>query len=109
MAELDDNAGAQLTVETTSDAGGQPVIRVAGDLDISSVDGLRSAVEAATATRPDRITFELAALRFMDSAGIAVLLGAAREVAVVRLHSPSRAVRRVVELTGLSDVLVVEP
>ncbi|MCW3033696.1 MAG: hypothetical protein QOK19_2295 [Solirubrobacteraceae bacterium] len=109
MAELDDNAGAQLRVETSSDAAGQPVIRVAGDLDISSVDGLRSAVEAATVTRPDRLTFDLSALRFMDSAGIAVLLVAAKEVAIVRLRSPSRAVRRVVELTGLTDVLVVEP
>jgi anti-anti-sigma factor len=109
MAELDDNAGAQLRVETDSDPAGQPVIRVAGDLDISSVDGLRSAVEAATTSRPERLTFDLAALRFMDSAGIAVLLGAAKDVATVRLRSPSQAVRRVVELTGLTDVLVVEP
>jgi anti-anti-sigma factor len=92
-----------------SDEAGQPIIRVAGDLDISSVDGLRSAVAEATAQRPERLTFDLAALRFMDSAGIAVLLGAAKEVSSVRLHSPTLAVRRVVELTGLSDVLVVEP
>jgi anti-anti-sigma factor len=109
MAELDDNGGAQLRVETDSDPAGQPVIRVAGDLDISSVDGLRRAVQAATAARPERLTFDLAALRFMDSAGIAVLLGAAKDVTIVRLRSPSQAVRRVVELTGLTDVLVVEP
>ena len=109
MAELDDIGGAKLEVETCSDAAGQPVIRVAGDLDLSSVEGLRSAVEAATAQGPERLTFDLAALRFMDSAGIAVLLGAAREVASVRLRDPTQAVRRVVELTGLSKVLVVEP
>ena len=45
----------------------------------------------------------------MDSAGIAVLLGAAREVSSVRLKRPSTAVRRVVELTGLNEILVVEP
>jgi anti-sigma B factor antagonist len=109
MAELDDNRGAALEVETSSDPSGQPIIRVAGDLDISSVDDLRNAVEAVTATRPERVTFELSALRFMDSAGIAVLLNAAREVGSVRLHNPSLPVRRVVELTGLSEVLVVEP
>lgn len=108
MAELDDTTPARLEVETASDLSGQPVIRVSGDLDISSVDGLRSAVEAATAQRPERITFDLHALRFMDSAGIAVLLGAAREVSSVRLSRPSKAVRRVVELTGLADILVVE-
>src|ERR1700758_5232896 len=109
MAELEDSAGAQLEVETGADPDGQPVITVAGDLDIASVEGLRAAVDAAMAKRPEELTFDLAALRFMDSAGIAVLLGAARDVSSVRLRSPSAAVRRVVELTGLSDVLVVEP
>ncbi len=109
MAELDDNEGARLEVEPGSDADGQPVIRVTGDLDISSVDGLRGAVEAATVGHPERLTFDLASLRFMDSAGIAVLLGAAKEVPTVRLRRPNDAVRRVVELTGLGEVLVVEP
>jgi anti-sigma B factor antagonist len=109
MAELGDKMDGQLEVETAADPAGQPVIRVAGDLDIASVDRLRSAVDAAMAKRPARLTFEVSALRFMDSAGIAVLLQAARDVSSVRLHSPSPAVRRVVELTGLSDVLVVEP
>ena len=109
MAELDDSTGAQLEVQTGADPAGQPVIRVAGELDIASVERLRVAVDAAMQERPDRLTFDLSALRFMDSAGIAVLLGAARDVTSVRLRSPSTAVRRVVELTGLSDVLVVEP
>jgi anti-sigma B factor antagonist len=109
MAELGDSMDTQLEVDTAADAAGQPVIRVAGDLDIASVERLRSAVDAAMAERPERLTFDVSALRFMDSAGIAVLLGAARDVSSVRLHGPSPAVRRVVELTGLSEVLVVEP
>jgi anti-sigma B factor antagonist len=109
VAELDDDMGARLEVERRSDSAGQPVIALAGDLDISSVDGLRSAVEQAAGERPERITFELSQLRFMDSAGIAVLLGAAREVNGVRLLNPTLPVRRVVELTGLGTVLEVEP
>jgi anti-sigma B factor antagonist len=109
VAELEDSIGAQLEVETAADTAGQPVIRVAGDLDIASVDRLRTAVDAAIAGRPERLTFDVSALRFMDSAGIAVMLGAARNVSSVRLRSPTTAVRRVVELTGLSEVLVVEP
>jgi anti-sigma B factor antagonist len=101
--------GAQLEVDTAADTAGQPVIRVAGDLDIASVERLRTAVDAAMAERPERLTFDVSALRFMDSAGIAVMLVAARNVSSVRLHGPSPAVRRVVELTGLSEVLVVEP
>jgi len=109
VAELDDSMEAQLEVDTAADAAGQPVIRVAGDLDIASVERLRSAVDAAMAERPERLTFDVSALRFMDSAGIAVMLSAARNVSSVRLQSPVPAVRRVVELTGLSEVLVVEP
>jgi len=108
VAELDDNSGAQLDVRPGADGEGQPVIALAGELDISSVESLRRAVEQATAAGPQRLTFDVAQLRFMDSAGIAVLLNAAKQVPNVRLRSPTLAVRRVVELTGLSEVLVVE-
>src|SRR5258708_16722560 len=89
MAELGDSMDTQLEVETATDPAGQPVIRVAGDLDIANVERLRSAVDAAMAKHPERLTFHVSALRFMDSAGIAVLLGAASHVPSVRLHSPS--------------------
>ncbi len=108
MAELDDNTGARLDVEPRSDGAGQPVIALSGELDISSVESLRRAVEQATAGNPECLTFDMAGLRFMDSAGIAVLLNAAKQVPSVRLRNPTMAVRRVVELTGLSDILVVE-
>jgi anti-anti-sigma factor len=108
VAELDDNSGARLEVQAGADGDGQPVIALSGELDISSVESLRRAVEQATAGDPQRLTFDVARLRFMDSAGIAVFLNAARQVPSVRLRSPTLAVRRVVELTGLSDVLVVE-
>ena len=51
----------------------------------------------------------MAGLRFMDSAGISVLLGAARDVPGVRLLDPTPPVRRVIELTGLTEVLEVQP
>jgi anti-anti-sigma factor len=44
----------------------------------------------------------------MDSAGIAVLLGAATKLKEVQVRDPSPAVRRVIEITGLSDVLSIE-
>jgi anti-anti-sigma factor len=113
MAELggEQPAGdrpAEVRIATGSDATGAPVISVWGDLDISNADTLEAAVTALTATRPARLTFDLSALRFIDSAGIAVLLHASSSVSDVRLRKPSDAVRRVVELTGLTDVLQIE-
>src|SRR5579871_3746491 len=106
MADVDDSDnGAPLGIQTRADNAGAPVIAVSGDLDISSVERLRSAVAEVAAQRPEQLTFDVRELRFMDSAGIAVLLGAASSVPSVRLVNPTAPVRRVIELTGLTDVL----
>ena len=43
----------------------------------------------------------------MDSSGIAVLLEAAQQADSVVIRRPSNAVRRVIETTGLSEVLPI--
>jgi anti-sigma B factor antagonist len=109
MAELDGDNPAEVTIETRADASGAPVIAVAGELDMSNAASLEAAVEIAVAARPERLIFDLSDLRFMDSAGIAVLLGAVGKVESIELRDPSPPVRRVVELTGLEGVLSVGP
>jgi anti-sigma B factor antagonist len=117
MAELEDErpAGdeggpaAEAAIRVRSDPSGVPVIAVSGELDLSNADRLEAAVDSAAAGHPERLVFEMKDLRFMDSAGIAVLLGAASKVSAVSLRDPSEAVRRVVELTGLDEVLTIEP
>jgi anti-sigma B factor antagonist len=108
MAELDSERAAEVVIDTRFDPAGVPIVTVSGDLDISNAGRLERAVASITAERPERLIFDLSGLRFMDSAGIAVLLDAARKVNAVRLRDPSPAVRRVVELTGLTDVLSIE-
>src|SRR4051794_13069012 len=109
MAELEDEPAAEAVIHTGSDPTGVPVVTVTGELDLSNADKLEAAVASIAAKRPERLIFDLSGLRFMDSAGIAVLLGAASKVNAVHLRDPSQAVRRVVELTGLTDVLTIEP
>jgi anti-anti-sigma factor len=108
MAELEQDGAAQANIVMGSDATGAPVVAVSGDLDISNAGALEAAVASLTSTRPPRIVFDLSELRFIDSAGIAVLLGAASRADDVLLRRPSPAVRRVVELTGLAEVLPIE-
>jgi anti-sigma B factor antagonist len=108
MAKLDPERAAEVVIDTQSDATGVPIVTVAGELDISNAGTLEATVASITAERPERLIFDLSGLRFMDSAGIAVLLAAARKVDTVHLRDPSPAVRRVVELTGLTDVLSIE-
>src|SRR5438874_10912065 len=109
MAELDRDAPAEAAFETRTDPSGAPVIAVSGELDMSSAGRLEEVVGAAIAAGPEKLIFDRSGLRFMDSAGIAVLLRAAAKVAVIELREPSPPVRRVLELTGLEGVLSVGP
>jgi anti-anti-sigma factor len=82
------------------------VVAVTGELDMSNVDALKSALAAVDAAK---VVFDLRALRFMDSAGIAALLEARERIGSIALRAPSEPVRRVIEVTGLTDVLPIEP
>jgi anti-anti-sigma factor len=110
MAELaGGDQAARVLIDMRSDPAGAPIVSLTGELDMSNADALQKALAAITARRPARLIFELHGLRFIDSAGIAVLLGATEEIAAVHVREPSQAVRRVLELTGLSEVLTIEP
>jgi anti-sigma B factor antagonist len=107
MAELTP-APPELTV-TPSSEGGVPVLAVVGELDMSNAAALKTAIASSGGEQSGRLVFDLSGLRFIDSAGIAVLLEAAERVDSVSVRDPAPAVRRVIEVTGLTDVLPLEP
>jgi anti-sigma B factor antagonist len=109
MADLDSTPGAEVRIETSADTTGIPTVTVSGDLDMSNADALKATVASVTADHPDRLIIDFSGLRFMDSAGIAVLVDAASKVPTVQLRDPSPAVRRVVEITGLTAIIAMEP
>lgn len=106
MAELDDDRGSEVTIATEVDAAGDPIVVVSGEIDMSNASSLSAAVAPITATAPSRLTFDLTGLRFIDSAGLAVLVTAAATT-TVSVRNPSAIVRSVIEATGLSSVLHV--
>jgi anti-anti-sigma factor len=87
---------------------GGAVVHLTGELDMSNADGLRHALDPFLTVPPDYLVFDLEALAFMDSSGIAVLVEMAR-VTPVTLRKPSRIISRVIELTGVSDLMPTEP
>ena len=102
-------AGALLKVDTrvSDDA---YLIEVAGELDRSTVGILESHLGDAGLSDRSRILVDLGRLAFIDSAGLRALLGAAGAEATrdrVRVVAPSRAVRRVLQLTGTEAHLPV--
>ena len=108
MDELGSDRAAHVAINTRPDADGVPVVAVSGELDVSNAATLQATVASIVAKRPERLIFSLGDLHYMDSAGIAVLLGAADKVNAVHLRDPSPVVRRVIELTGLAGVLSIE-
>ena len=86
------------------------VIRATGELDLDTVNRLRSPLDAA---RWDRLTtlVDLSGVSFIDSAGLEVLLAAARAADAEEwpwfLVSPSLPVMRLLDLTGTQRLLPV--
>lgn len=100
---------ARASVAELPGADGEVILAVRGEVDLSSVDGLRAEVERAIRHSPRALVFDLTDLDFMDSSGIAVLLTAAEQIGAVELRNPSEIIRRVIVLSGLTDVLRMTP
>ena len=109
MSDVGDDRGAEGKAVAAFDPDGVLVVTLTGEIDISNVDSLRDGIEPALAQRPERVVFDVAGLDFLDSSGIAMLLGAAARTSSVQLRNPSPIVRRIIEVTGLAGVLHVEP
>jgi anti-sigma B factor antagonist len=84
---------------------GVMVVRLSGELDISTVPVVTSLVEPALGQEQAKVLIDLADLEFMDSSGLALLLALAKRVREVELLHPSAVIRRVIDATGLSDTL----
>jgi len=108
MEELDASEGDAGSADITFDEAGVPTIKLSGEIDMSNVESLRRQIEPVVARAPERVVFDLASLTFMDSSGIALLLQVSAKTGSVRVREPSALVRRMIDATGLTDVLVVD-
>jgi anti-sigma B factor antagonist len=107
MAELEGEPPT-VQVDMRRDAAGAHVVILSGELDSSNAALLRERVASIPAHPAPALIFDLTRLRFMDSAGIAVLISATSRASSVSLRNPSPIIRRVLETTGLSGVLLIE-
>ena len=81
---------------------------IVGELDMSNTDRVRSCLDEIAARGASRLVFDLAGIEFIDSSGITVLLEGVNRVEAVTVRNPSPSARRIIETTGLSDVLRFE-
>ncbi len=108
MAQLDEGTnGANAEIERVDDTDGVPVVALIGEIDISNADVIGEQLVRLVAGS-DVCVIDVQRLAFMDSAGIAMLLRTSAHVGNVRIRKPSDVVRRIIECTGLADVLRIE-
>ncbi len=107
MAELEAEPPT-VQIDMRLDPTGAQVVILSGELDSSNAASLQGMVASIPLQPAQRLIFDLAGLRFMDSAGIAVLIGAAAKASSVSLRKPSPIIRRVLEATGLTNVFSIE-
>jgi anti-sigma B factor antagonist len=109
MADLSDQDADEITVAVHPD-GATTVVRVAGDVDADTSPTLRAAVTPLLhQPLPHTIIFDLSDVTFIDSAGLTVFISAARDGRTVLLRHPSEVLTRLIDATGLSDLLPIEP
>jgi stage II sporulation protein AA (anti-sigma F factor antagonist) len=109
MAEL------RIDTERTPDegqatGGGDPnedrlTVRVAGEVDLDTADQLAAGLDACHG----RVVVDLAGVTFIDSSGLGTLVRARNRLASegggLFVQDPSERVRRLFELTGLTELL----
>lgn len=93
-------------------AGGTQVVVLAGELDLAAADEFWTALEPVLQPGSS-VVVDCAALSFLDSAGIRVMLRGAQRIGELgggwRLTAVQPPVLRVLELAGLTDVLSAGP
>jgi anti-sigma B factor antagonist len=104
MAALGSGDQASVTIKTWIEDG-TPVVSLAGELDLTNAEQVRSVISGSLSGQAARLVFDMSGVEFMDSSGIALLASAVQKVQEVELRNPTPIVRRLVELTGLAGIL----
>jgi anti-sigma B factor antagonist len=99
-----------LVEEVAGDRTDTVVLRIHGELDISTADQLRSAV-GPHLSGGGTVELDLSRVTFCDSTGLAVLVGFHKRLAAsggaLVLYAPVQRVRHLLTITGLSRVFQV--
>ncbi|MBX3386829.1 MAG: STAS domain-containing protein [Phycisphaeraceae bacterium] len=106
----DQNASGDLTVRVES-RNGAAVIVPSGEIDLNSSPVLRQEIKKVQASKPPRVIIDLAAVPYMDSAGVATLVEAmqfARKTSTrLVLCSLQDKVRSIFEISRLDTVFTI--
>ena len=95
-----------LTLGTRRGADGQLVLTAAGEIDLSNIDVFNQALTTATEEAdPARLTVDLTAVEYLDSAAINALYNLADQIHVIA----NPVLMRTLSVSGLAELVTIEP
>lgn len=98
-----------LTIEPQGEV---TVVKVSGDINAASCDQLEQTLTGLIDQGSKRMVLDLAGVRYVSSAGLRVLLIAAKRLAgkgAFALSRASQPVQEVLDMTGFSGIIKVKP
>ncbi len=100
----------QLRIDDTQE-GPRTILAVSGEVDLATAPNLRQRVVQAIDDGARQVVVDLSDVGFMDSTGLGVLIGGLKRLRQrdgnLVVVSPSEPVAKILEVTGLMDVLGV--
>jgi anti-sigma B factor antagonist len=101
-----------LEIETQI-AGDRTLVVLSGELDAATASYLYSIFAELEVKATSNVVLDLALLKFMDSTGLSVIITEHKRLqhagGRLTIYSPTSSVRRLFEITGLSDVIDIVP
>lgn len=111
MTRTDEPLSAEFVVRRGDDEDGI-VLTLVGELDLASVPALEDALRTVEPGTNARLVLDLSRLMFMDSTGLAAVVGAQERADAhgrqLVLRRPTAQVRQLLALVGLRDHLIIE-
>ncbi|HEY2505758.1 MAG TPA: STAS domain-containing protein [Streptosporangiaceae bacterium] len=91
--------------------GGQAVLTLPAEIDITTIDEIRRALLAAVRDSPAVLIIDMGGTRFCDSSGVQAIIDCHRRAEATRtqLRLVATAVTRILTLTGVDQLIPIYP
>ena len=103
--------GRSLRIEVANTTSPTTVV-LAGEIDIATAGRVRDALIAISNGGENKVVVDMTNVTFMDSTGLAALVGPLKRFRSMNgeivLRAPTRGVQKVLEITGLTRVFTIE-
>jgi anti-sigma B factor antagonist len=101
-----------LVVDVTRE-GGTATVRIEGEVEFATAPRLRATLLDLAQEGANPVVVDLAGVSFLDSAGISLLIQAKKRLASegsdLVLRAPQNNIRRVLEISGVTELFRIEP